>query len=184
MDGGRQGQIVKVCGDPAYRIHHSQRPSPQEVARQRAQERKRMEKEKPAITVRHRILAAMLQRVSPPLKKADLILVARHLVSSLQFAQVLQIAKRRKVDVETNNGAPERDLLKHVSLLDEIELSRFLIDLSLLDSAYRLPSKDSDDVLLSVARHYRIETEKIEKEVAQKFAVEQKKEAKVKKAVA
>ncbi len=184
MDGGRRGQTVKVCADPACRIHHSHGPSPQEVARQRAEERRRIEKVKLAITVRHQILAAILQRVSPPLKRADLLLVARHLVSRLQFVQVLQIAKRRKVEVDTNNGAPERDLLKHVNRLDEIDLSRFLIELSLLDSAYQVPSKDSDDVLLSAAKHYHIETEKIEKEVAQKFAVKQKKGAKVKKAVA
>lgn len=184
MDGGRRGQTVKVCADPTCRIHHGNRPSPQEVARQRAEERKRIEKEKLAITVRHRILAAILQRVSPPLKKADLLLVVRHLLSRLQFAQVLQIAKRRKVDVDTNNGAPERDLLKHVSRLDEIELTRFLIELSLHDSAYRVSSKDSDDVLLSAAKHYRIETEKIEKELAQKFAAKQKVEPRTKKAVA
>ncbi|HKW18907.1 MAG TPA: ParB/RepB/Spo0J family partition protein [Terriglobales bacterium] len=184
MDGGRRGQTVKVCADPACRIHHSHGPSPQELARQRAEERRRIEKVKLAITVRHRILAAILQRVSPPLKKADLLLVARHLVSRLQFAQVLQIAKRRRLEVDTNNGAPERDLLKHVSRLDEIELSRFLIELSLLDSAYRVPSKDSHDVLLTTAKHYRIETEKIEKELAQKFAVKQKKETKTNKAVA
>ncbi len=185
MDGGRRGQIVKVCSDPTCRIHHSQRPSPQELARQRAEERKRIEKEKLAITIRHRILAAVLQRVSPPLKRADLLLVARHLVCRLQFAQVLQIAKRRRVEVDPSNGAPERDLLKHVSRLDDVELSRFLIELSLLDSAYRLPSKDADDILLSAAKHYRVETEKIEKEVAQRFAAKQKKEAtKVKKAVA
>lgn len=64
MDGGRRGQTVKVCADSACRIHHGNRPSPQKVARQRAEERKRIEKEKLAITVRHRILGWPFERNS------------------------------------------------------------------------------------------------------------------------
>jgi ParB family transcriptional regulator, chromosome partitioning protein len=187
MDGGRRGQTVKVCADPACRIHHGNRPSPQDIARQRAEERKRMEKEKLAITIRHRILAAILQRISPPLKKSDLFLAAHYLISRLQFAEIAQIAKRHKVEVETSHGAPEHALLKHVSRLDDIELSRLLMELSLIAFASRVPSKHETDVLLTTAKHYRIEIEKLEKEVAQKFAEKQekqKKQAKPKAAVA
>lgn len=184
MDGGRRGQTVKVCADPACRIHHGNHPSPQEVTRQRAEERKRMEKEKLAITIRHWILAAILQRVSPPLKKSDLCLVGHYLISRLQFAEVAQIAKRRKVEFDATNGAPEQALLKHVNRLDEIELSRLLIELSLISSASRVPSKHETDILLSTAKHYRIEMEKLEKEVAKNFAEKQKKQAKTKRAVA
>src|SRR5580658_386431 len=73
MDGGKRGQVVKVCADPACRTHHPNTPSPQQVERERAEERKRIEKEKLAITTRHRVLATILQRVSAPLKKADLL---------------------------------------------------------------------------------------------------------------
>ena len=76
MDGGKRGQVVKVCADPACRIHHPNTPSPQQIERERADERKRIEKEKLAITTRHRVLATILQRVSAPLKKADLLAVA------------------------------------------------------------------------------------------------------------
>src|SRR5260370_11747195 len=54
MDGGKRGQIVKVCADPACRVHHPNTPSPEQVARQRTHERKRIEKTKLAITTRHR----------------------------------------------------------------------------------------------------------------------------------
>lgn len=184
MDGGRRGQTIRVCADPTCRIHHGNRPSPQEVARKRTEERKRMEKEKLAITVRHRILAAILHRVSSPLKKSDLFLVAQYLISRLQFAEVAQIAKRHKIEVDATNGIPEQALLKHVSRLDEIELSRLLMDLSLISFASRVPSKNESDVLLTTAKHYRIEIEKVEKEVAQKFAEKQNKQAKPKTAVA
>lgn len=176
MDGGKRGQIVKVCADPSCRIHHKHGPSAQQIAQTRAEERKRIEKEKLAITVRCRILATMLQRASSPLKKADLFLVARALVSRLQFTQALQIAKRYKAAVEATNGQPDRDLLKHVARMEEADLCRFLLDLSLLESAYRVPNKDSEDILLTTAKRYRVDIERVQKEVAQKFAAKQKKE--------
>ena len=88
---------------------------------------------------------------------------------------MLQIAKRHKVEINAANGSPERELLKAISRLDDSELSRFLMELSLLDSAYRVPSKGADDPLLTTAKRYRIETEKIEKEVAAKLSANQKK---------
>ena len=36
MDGGKRGHVVKVCADPACRIHHPNTPSPQQVERERA----------------------------------------------------------------------------------------------------------------------------------------------------
>ena len=83
---------------------------------------------------------------------------------------MLQIARRHRIGVDANTAAPERDLLKHVSRFEEAELCRFLLELSLLDSAYRLPAKDGEDVLLSAAKRYRVDAEKIEKEVVQKFS--------------
>jgi hypothetical protein len=84
MDGGNRGQLVKVCADSNCRVHHGDRPSPQQLQRER--ERKRIEKEKLAITVRHRILAAILERVSAPLKKADLLTLGDHFKSGQQLS--------------------------------------------------------------------------------------------------
>src|SRR5260370_5094309 len=97
MDGGKRGQVVKVCADPACRVHHPNTPSPQQVERERAEERKRIEKEKLAITTRHRILATILQRVSAPLKKADLLAVADYLISHISYCHSLALANRHQV---------------------------------------------------------------------------------------
>ena len=43
MDGGRRGELVKVCADPC-RVHHPDTPSPEQVAKEWAEERKRIEK--------------------------------------------------------------------------------------------------------------------------------------------
>jgi ParB family chromosome partitioning protein len=45
MDGGKRGQVVKVCADPACRVHHPNTPSPQHIERERVEERRRIEKE-------------------------------------------------------------------------------------------------------------------------------------------
>jgi hypothetical protein len=39
MDGGKRGLVVKVCADPTCRVHHPNTPSPQQVERERAEER-------------------------------------------------------------------------------------------------------------------------------------------------
>src|SRR5437764_1761408 len=76
MDGGRRGELVKICSDRSCRVHHPDTPSPEQVAKERAEERKRIEKNKQAITTRHYVLAKVLERVSAPLKKADLLTLA------------------------------------------------------------------------------------------------------------
>src|SRR5208282_4626040 len=97
MDGGNRGQTVKVCADPNCRVHHGDKPTSQQLQRERAQERKRIEKEKVAITARHRILAAILERVSVPMKKADLLTVAQHVIGSVSYNRTPFLAKRHKL---------------------------------------------------------------------------------------
>jgi ParB family chromosome partitioning protein len=81
-------------------------------ARERAEERKRIEKEKLAITTRHRILATILKRVSAPLNKADLLTVAHCLIDHLPHGQVPILAKRHKVETEKVSKTPQELLAK------------------------------------------------------------------------
>ena len=93
MDGGKRGQVVKVCADPTCRVHHPNTPSPQQVERDRAEERKRIEKEKLAITTRHRVLATILQRVSAPLDSASAQEVLAKQVGSYDEAEIFPVPK-------------------------------------------------------------------------------------------
>ena len=70
----------------------SQHTSPQQVAKEPAEERRRIEKEKLVITVPHRVLAAILQCASAPLKKADLLTVAHYLIRNLSYNQIPAVA--------------------------------------------------------------------------------------------
>ena len=169
MDGGNRGQTVKVCADPACRVHHANTPSPQQVERERAEERKRIEKEKLAITTRHRVLATILQRVSAPLKKADLLTVAHYLIDHLPHSQVPILTKRHKLETEKASKTPQEFLAKQLGSYDEAELCRILLEISLLDSAYQR-SGTLEDFLTDAARRYRVDVEKLQKAVAAEFA--------------
>ena len=174
-DGGKRGQIVKVCADPNCRVHHGDKPSAQQLQRERAEERKRIEKQKLAITVRHRILAAVLERAAAPIKKADLLLIAQYVIGNLPYNRVPVLAKRHKIDTEKNGTSPHELLAKHVSTLDESGLCRLLLEVSLIESAYATSGKSDNDSLLNTAKRYRIDAEKIQKAVAQEFAAKLKK---------
>jgi ParB family transcriptional regulator, chromosome partitioning protein len=169
MDGGRRGELVKVCADPSCRVHHPDTPSPERVAKERADERKRIEKNKQIITTRHYVLAKVLERVSAPLKKADLLTLALYTVWNLSYNQVPALAKRHKVETAKTTKSPQEVLMKKVSAYDDAELSRLLLEISLLDSAYQR-GPVSQDLLMDAAKRYRVDVEKIEKAVAAEFA--------------
>jgi ParB family chromosome partitioning protein len=178
MDGGKRGQVVKVCADPTCRVHHPNTPSPQQVERERGEERKRIEKEKLAITTRHRILATILQRLSAPLKKADLQTVAHYLIGHLSYSQVPALAKRHKVEAKKDSTSAQEVLAKQVSTYDEAELCKLLLEISLLDSAYQRSTVGRDDVLMDAAKRYRVDAEKLQKAVAEELAAKQDKKTK------
>jgi ParB family chromosome partitioning protein len=180
MDGGKRGQIVKVCADPACRVHHPNTPSPQQVERERAEERKRIEKEKLVITTRHRVLASILQRASAPLKKADLLTVAQYLIGHLSYSQIPALAKRHKAEPKKDSASPQELLTKQVSKYDESELCKLLLEISLLDSAYQRSTTSRDDVLMDAAKRYRVDTEKLQKAVAVELTAKRDKKTKAK----
>jgi ParB family transcriptional regulator, chromosome partitioning protein len=179
MDGGKRGQIIKVCADLSCRVHHPDTPSPQQIERQRAEERKRIEKDKLAITTRHRILAAVLERVSESLKKGDLLTVASYLIGQLPHSQVPLLAKRHKIEDKKNSHSPHELLAKRVSTYDEAALCRILLEISLLDSAYQRAGT-SDDVLMGAAKRYRVDAEKVQNKVAAEFVAKRTKQSKSK----
>jgi ParB family chromosome partitioning protein len=180
MDGAKRGQGVKVCADSACRVHHPDTPSPQQIERERSEERKRIEKEKLAITTRHRILATILQRASAPLKKADLLAVAHYLIGHLSYSQVPALARRHKVEAKTDTASAQELLAKQVGTYDEAELGKLLLEISLLDSAYQRSTASRDDVLMDAAKLYRVDTEKLQKAVAEELVAKRDKKTKAK----
>ena len=168
---------VTVHGFPA---RDPNTPSPQQIEREKVEERKRIEKEKLAITTRHRILATILQRVSAPLKKADLLAVAHYLIGHLSYSQVPALAKRHKVEATKDSASVQELLAKLVGTYDDAELCKLLLEISLLDSAYQRSTASRDDILMDAAKRYRVDAEKLQKAVSAELAAKRDKKTKAK----
>jgi hypothetical protein len=69
--------------------------------------------------------------------------------------------------------------MKKISTYDEAALSRLLLEISLVDSAYQRGDV-SQDLLMDAAKRYRVDVEKVEKAVAAEFAAKQSKQPKSK----
>ena len=69
--------------------------------------------------------------------------------------------------------------MKKVDTYDQAALSRLLLEISLLDSAYQRGDA-SQDLLLDAAKRYRVDVEKIEKAVAAEFVAKKDKKIKPK----
>ena len=69
--------------------------------------------------------------------------------------------------------------MKKISTYDEAALSRLLLEISLLDSAYQRGDV-SQDLLMDAAKRFRVDVEKVEKAVAAEFAAKHSKHQKPK----
>ena len=65
----------------------------------------------------------ILQRVSAPLKKADL-LVSHYLIGHLSYSQVPALAKRHKIEAKKDSPSAQELLAKQVGRYDESELCK------------------------------------------------------------
>src|SRR6202035_1347065 len=124
--------------------------------------------------------ATVLQRISTPLKKPDLQLIAQYQVEHLSYNQVPVLAKRHKVEAKKDSSSAHELLAKQVGTYDEADLCKLLLEVSLLDSAYQRSAGNGDDVLMSAAKRYRVDAEKLQKAVAQEFAAKGAKTGKAK----
>ena len=115
-------------------------------------------------------MATILQRVSAPLKKADLLAVSHYLIGHLSYSQVPALAKRHKVEAKKDSASAQELLAKQVGTYDESELCKLLLEITLLDSAYLRSTASHDNVLTDAAKRYRVDAEKLQKAVAEELA--------------
>jgi len=180
VDSGRRGQMVKVCTDLSCKIHHGDRPSPEQLQRERVAERKRIEAQRAEVTTRHRVLAAVLAKIEAPLKKAELQVITWRMLEKLEHQRRIAFAKRHKLltghNAETDFQQVEVGLKKMLKEAEEEELCRLLMECVLLETAYSA-TNGSDDRLLTIARRYRIDVERIARSVREDLAAKTKKAA-------
>jgi hypothetical protein len=70
--------------------------------------------------------------------------------------------------VESNKDAesPNELLAEQVRMYDDSDVCKLLLEISLLDLAYRRSATGRHDVRMGIAKLYRVDVEKVQKEVA------------------
>src|SRR5258708_31706096 len=105
--------------------------------------------------------------------------VASYQIGHHPYNQVPIMAKRQQIEDKKNTHSAHELLAKRVSTYDEAALCRILLEISLLDSAYQRAST-SDDALVTTARRYRVDVEKLRDNVAAEFVAKRTKQSKSK----
>jgi hypothetical protein len=83
-------------------------------------------------------LATILQRVSAPLKKADLLAVANYLIGHLSYSQLPALAKRHKVEAKKDSAsAQERHIRETLEQLCQNSLSCETLEYCVMKSRFR-----------------------------------------------
>ena len=99
VDGTERGHTAKICAEPTCAVHFADRrtPDPAQLAKEREQRRKELEKGKLETTVRHRTLVEVLKKVGTPLDRGDLVLIANALLEKQNHCAAQTLARRHKV---------------------------------------------------------------------------------------
>jgi ParB family chromosome partitioning protein len=188
VDGSERGHTVKVCAEPSCTIHFADRhaPDPAQLAKEREQRHRELEKRKLEVTVRHRILAEVLKKVSSPMHRADLVLTAEVMLRKAEPMHQEAIAKWHKMVERTEHEATypqvQKGLQRLLRQLDENGLSKLIVEIVLLGSV-ESSSQQETDTLIAAAKRHRVDAEKVRKTVEAELAAKRaKSEAKQKKA--
>ena len=125
MDGGKRGtgrlcRSDLLCPPPQHAPLHSK------SSEERAEERSASKRETGDYNSPSYIGPMILQRISAPLKKADLLTVADYLIGHLSYSQVPVLAKRHKVEAKKDSAMAHELPAKQVSKYDEAELCKLL----------------------------------------------------------
>jgi ParB family chromosome partitioning protein len=180
VDGTERGHIVKICAEPSCTIHFADRraPDPAQLAKEREQRRKELEKQKLETTVRHRTLAEVLKKVSSPLERADLVLVANAMLDRTEPLRRETLARRHKlVDgtaSEVTYPQVQKGLVRLLRQLDENGLSKLIVEIALLGNV-ESAGPDETDALTAAAMRHRVDVAKVRQAVTAEFAARQAK---------
>jgi len=177
VEGGECGRIVEVCADPACDTHHGDaRKSREAQERIRAQNRKQEEQRKQEMATRGRVLGAILEKVTVPLSKADLELVAREFINRLpQEYRAILSQRHSPIPINGKERKGESEIGTTLKNLDEAGYSRLLVELALLDAAHNAYAREAAERLEAVAKRHRVNAQRIAESVAADFAARRKK---------
>jgi ParB family chromosome partitioning protein len=184
VEGLERGHTAKVCTEPSCTVHfpgrNNKATNEAQLAREREQRRKELEKRKLESTVRHRILAELLRKVGAPLDRADLVLIANAMLEKTEPLRRETLARRHKVvdgsSSEVTYPQVQKGLQRLLRQLDESGLSKLIVEMILLGSA-ESGSQDETDTLSATAKRHRVDVTKVRTAVEAEISAKQAKAA-------
>lgn len=191
VDGLERGHTAKVCAEPSCTVHfpgrNNKATNEAQLARERDQRRRELEKHKLETTVRHRVLAEVLKKISAPMERADLVLVANAMLERVEPLRREALARRHKMvdgsSSEVTYPQVKKGLQRILRLLDESGLSKLIVEMVLLGTV-ESASQGETDVLTATAKRHGVDVAKVHTTVVAELAAKQAKvAAKQKKAV-
>jgi ParB family chromosome partitioning protein len=189
VDGAERGHTTKVCAEPTCAVHFADRraPDPAQLAKEREQRRRELEKRKLETTVQHRTLAEVLKKVSAPMDRGDLVLIADASLEKVEPLRREALAKRHKMvdgaSAEVTYPMVQKGLARLLRQLDESGLSKLIVEIVLL-GAVESTTASENDVLLATAKRHRVDVVKVRSAVAAEFTAKATKAAAKQKKVA
>ena len=174
VDGAERGHTTKVCAEPTCAVHFADRraPDPAQLAKEREQRRRELEKRKLETTVRHRTLAEVLKKVSAPMDRGDLVFIADALLEKVEPLRREALAKRHKMvdgaSAEVTYPMVQKGLARLLRQLDESGLSKLIVETVLLGTVESTTASEND-VLLATAKRHRVDVVKVRSAVAAEF---------------
>jgi ParB family transcriptional regulator, chromosome partitioning protein len=184
VEGLERGHTAKVCTEPSCAVHfpgrNNKATNEAQLAREREQRRKELEKRKLESTVRHRILAEVLRKVGAPLDRADLALIANAVLEKTEPLRRETLARRHKMvdgsSSEVTYPQVQKGLQRLLRQLDESGLSKLIIEMVLLGSV-ESASQDETDALIVTAKRHRVDVAKVRTAVEAEVSAKQAKAA-------
>jgi ParB family chromosome partitioning protein len=181
-DGMNKGRLVKVCADPACKVHFGDRQQEEKQQLQwKAEKTAANQKAKQTLAFRHRLLADVLKRVKPQFGSEELRMVAQFVLRSLSHELACRLAKRHAL--QNPKDAHDWQVAEKARTLykkaDGAALPVLIFEAMLISSAGNASASKDDDPLVDAARLYRVDTKALRAAVAK---VEQVKAHKMNKA--
>ena len=168
-DGMDKGRLVKVCADPACKVHFGDRQQEEKQRLQwKAEKTAANRKAKGTLAFRHRLLADVLKRVRPPFGTGELRMVAQFVLRSLSHELACRLAKRH--DLQNPKDAHDWQMAEKARALykkaDADGLAVLIFEAMLVGSAGSATDNKDDDPLTEAACLYKVDTKVLRSAVA------------------
>jgi ParB family chromosome partitioning protein len=169
-DGMDKGRLVKVCADPACKIHFGERQDQEKQRLQwKAEKTAANQKAKQTLAFRHHLLADVLKRVRPQFGTDELRMVAQFILHSLSHELACRLAKSH--GFQNPKDAHDRQMAEKARTLykkaDVAGLTVLIFEAILIGPAGRATANKDDDPLAEAASLYKGDAKALRSAVAE-----------------